>query len=116
RRSFWQREQQLPVGDRIRTTRNLVTTGRNSPAGSLTPPCRTGTFSAFPQHRPGTDMARKTDDGPTGDKVAADLKVLRVQIDRLDLQIVEMLNKRAAVAGRIGKVKADQGGEVFSAA
>jgi chorismate mutase/prephenate dehydratase len=39
-----------------------------------------------------------------------------VQIDKLDLQILEMLNKRAAVAGQIGKVKADQGGEVFSAA
>ena len=61
-------------------------------------------------------MARKTDDGPTGDKTAADLKALRVQIDRLDLQIVDLLNKRASVAGRIGKVKADQGGEVFSAA
>jgi chorismate mutase/prephenate dehydratase len=60
-------------------------------------------------------MTRKTD-GSSGDKSAADLKALRVQIDKLDLHILELLNKRAAVASRIGKVKADQGGEVFSAA
>src|SRR5438270_7072973 len=60
-------------------------------------------------------MTRKTD-GQSGDKSAADLKALRVQIDKLDLQILEYLNKRASVASRIGKVKADQGGEVFSAA
>jgi chorismate mutase/prephenate dehydratase len=60
-------------------------------------------------------MTRKTD-GQSGDKSAADLKALRVQIDRLDLQVLELLNKRAAVASRIGKVKSEQGGEVFSAA
>ena len=62
-------------------------------------------------------MARKTenDSTPTADQSAADLKALRVQIDKLDLNILELLNKRASVAGRIGKVKADQGGEVFSA-
>ncbi|QDU22417.1 prephenate dehydratase [Urbifossiella limnaea] len=59
-------------------------------------------------------MARKTDDG--ADKTSADLKGLRVQIDKFDLQILDLLNKRSAVAARIGKVKADQGGEVFSAA
>jgi chorismate mutase/prephenate dehydratase len=64
-------------------------------------------------------MTRKNDPGqaqPSSDKAAANLKVLRAQIDKLDLQILEFLNKRAAVAGQIGKVKADQGGEVFSAA
>jgi chorismate mutase/prephenate dehydratase len=64
-------------------------------------------------------MARKHDNGstsPAADRTVADLKALRVQIDKLDLHILELLNKRAAVAGRIGKVKADQGGEVFSAA
>ncbi|MDB5309545.1 MAG: pheA [Gemmataceae bacterium] len=63
-------------------------------------------------------MTRKNENGvptPGPDKAAADLKALRVQIDKLDLQILEFLNKRAAIAGRIGKVKADQGGEVFSA-
>ena len=59
-------------------------------------------------------MTRKSDSG--SDKSAADLKALRVQIDKFDQQILEVLNKRAAVAARIGKVKADQGGEVFSAA
>ena len=57
-------------------------------------------------------MTRKSDSGST----AANLKALRVQIDKLDLHILQLLNKRAAVAGQIGKVKADQGGEVFSAA
>jgi chorismate mutase/prephenate dehydratase len=64
-------------------------------------------------------MTRKTENGPpqpSAEKTAANLKALRVQIDKLDLHILELLNKRAAVAGQIGKVKADQGGEVFSAA
>lgn len=63
-------------------------------------------------------MARKPQSAPTpaADKEAADLSGLRAQIDKLDLQILELVSKRAAVAARIGKVKADQGGEVFSAA
>ncbi len=62
-------------------------------------------------------MTRKNDAGqsPPSDKPSANLKGLRVQIDKLDLQILDLLNKRAAIAGQIGKVKADQGGEVFSA-
>ena len=59
-------------------------------------------------------MTRKND--PPPDKSSADLTALRVQIDKHDHQILDLLNKRAAVAARIGKVKADQGGEVFSAA
>jgi chorismate mutase/prephenate dehydratase len=64
-------------------------------------------------------MTRKSDAAAaqtSSEKSAAHLKALRVQIDKLDLQILELLNKRAAIAGQIGKVKADQGGEVFSAA
>ena len=63
-------------------------------------------------------MSRKPDTGPDGasDRNPGNLKGLRQQIDKLDLQIVETLNRRAAVAGQIGKVKADTGGEVFSAA
>ena len=53
---------------------------------------------------------------PSTDKAASNLKALRSQIDKLDLQILEFLNKRASIAGQIGKVKADHGGEVFSAA
>ena len=63
-------------------------------------------------------MTRKNENGPpqpSPEKTAANLKALRVQIDKLDLHILELLNKRAAVAGQIGKVKADHGGEVFSA-
>jgi chorismate mutase / prephenate dehydratase len=57
-------------------------------------------------------MTRKSESGSS----ASHLKALRVQIDKLDLHILQLLNKRAAIAGQIGKVKADQGGEVFSAA
>jgi chorismate mutase/prephenate dehydratase len=58
-------------------------------------------------------MSRKSESGSGS---GANLKALRVQIDKLDLHILDLLNKRASVAGQIGKVKADQGGEVFSAA
>ncbi|MCI0703007.1 MAG: prephenate dehydratase [Planctomycetia bacterium] len=63
-------------------------------------------------------MARKSSDDGTRPpaKAAAHLNSLRSQIDKLDLHILELLNKRASVAAQIGKVKADQGGEVFSAA
>ena len=63
-------------------------------------------------------MARKSESGSSQppDKSAAHLTALRGQIDKLDLNIVELLNKRAAIAAQIGKVKADQGGNVFSAA
>ena len=56
-------------------------------------------------------MSRKPDADPS----AVNLKALRVQIDKFDLQILELLSKRAAIAAQIGKVKADSGGEVFSA-
>jgi chorismate mutase / prephenate dehydratase len=63
-------------------------------------------------------MSRKSESGSSSsssDKSAGNLKTLRVNIDKLDLQILELLNKRASIASQIGKVKADQGGEVFSA-
>lgn len=50
------------------------------------------------------------------DKGAVNLASLRAQIDKFDASILELLNKRAAVAAQIGKVKADQGEVVFSAA
>ncbi|HSQ55605.1 MAG TPA: prephenate dehydratase [Gemmata sp.] len=64
-------------------------------------------------------MSRKTDHGSASspaEKPAGNLKALRIHIDKLDLQILDLLNKRASIASQIGKVKADQGGEVFSAA
>ena len=58
-------------------------------------------------------MSRKTE--PSPDK-SGGLKNFRSQIDKLDAQILDLLNKRVAVAGQIGKLKTEQGGEVFSAA
>ncbi len=41
------------------------------------------------------------------------LKQLRKQIDRIDLQLLRLLNRRAALALRIGRVKKDRGLPVF---
>jgi chorismate mutase/prephenate dehydratase len=63
-------------------------------------------------------MARKTDsDSSAGSsKATASLKHLRGSIDKLDLQILDLVNKRAALAAEIGKVKNDHGAEVFTPA
>jgi chorismate mutase/prephenate dehydratase len=45
-----------------------------------------------------------------------DLEKFRIQIDKLDLQILELINKRAALAGQIGKVKSDNNENIFSPA
>ncbi|HMF18301.1 MAG TPA: prephenate dehydratase [Gemmataceae bacterium] len=58
-------------------------------------------------------MAKKNDDHP---KTAAQIRSLRNQIDKLDLQILKIVNERAALAAQIGKVKDDHGAEVFSPA
>src|SRR5438128_3061436 len=47
---------------------------------------------------------------------AASLRHLRSQIDRLDLQILKLVNERAHLAAEIGKIKNDHGSEVFSPA
>lgn len=47
---------------------------------------------------------------------AAAVKHLRSSIDRLDIQILKLVNERAAVAAEIGKIKNDQGTEVFTPA
>jgi chorismate mutase/prephenate dehydratase len=44
------------------------------------------------------------------------LRNLRTQIDKLDLQILKLVNERASMAAEIGKLKTDQGEEVFSPA
>jgi chorismate mutase/prephenate dehydratase len=49
-------------------------------------------------------------------KAAANLKHLRSQIDKLDLQILKLINERAGLAANIGRVKNDHGSEVFSPA
>src|ERR1700693_2915921 len=63
-------------------------------------------------------MARKndTDSVPPPGKSLAALKSLRAHIDKLDLQILKLVNERASLAAEIGKVKNDQGSEVFSPA
>lgn len=62
-------------------------------------------------------MARKNDsDQLSPAKSQAHLKSLRSQIDRLDVHIIKLVNERASLAGAIGKIKSDHGGEVFSPA
>src|SRR6516165_9084785 len=61
-------------------------------------------------------MARKTesDSTATSTKTATALKNLRSQIDKLDLQILDLVNKRASLTGDVAKLKNDQGNEIFS--
>ncbi|MCI0458789.1 MAG: prephenate dehydratase [Gemmataceae bacterium] len=62
-------------------------------------------------------MARKPEsDNAPPTRSAAALKSLRNTIDKLDLQILDLVNKRAALAADIGRVKNDQGGEIFQPA
>lgn len=44
------------------------------------------------------------------------LRQLRQQIDKLDTEILKKINERASLAGQIGKVKTENGEEVFSPA
>ena len=62
-------------------------------------------------------MARKNEsDNAVATRSSASLKSLRTTIDKLDLQILKLVNERAALAAEIGKVKNDHGSEVFSPA
>jgi chorismate mutase/prephenate dehydratase len=63
-------------------------------------------------------MPRKSesDSPPSGNRSTASLKSLRAHIDKLDLQILKMVNERAALAAEIGRVKNDHGSEVFTPA
>jgi chorismate mutase/prephenate dehydratase len=49
-------------------------------------------------------------------RAAAALKSLRTQIDKLDLQILKIINERAGLAAEIGRLKNDHGADVFSPA
>jgi chorismate mutase / prephenate dehydratase len=53
---------------------------------------------------------------PSPARTQAALRSLRSQIDKLDLQILKLINERARVAADIGKLKNDQGEEIFSPA
>lgn len=63
-------------------------------------------------------MTRKSGSGPavSASRNAASLRNLRSHIDKLDLQILKLLNERAGLAAEVGRVKTEQSGEVFSAA
>jgi chorismate mutase/prephenate dehydratase len=62
-------------------------------------------------------MTRKIESGNTSPKKAeAALRSLRSQIDKLDLQILKLVNERAAHAAEIGQLKNDHGAEVFTPA
>lgn len=60
-------------------------------------------------------MARKSDELSPA-KAQAQLKSLRTNIDKLDLQILKLVNERAGLAAEIGRIKNDHGTEVFSPA
>jgi chorismate mutase / prephenate dehydratase len=59
-------------------------------------------------------MARKDSEPAVSAKAQAQMKSLRTNIDKLDLQILKLVNERASLAGEIGRVKNDHGAEVFS--
>jgi chorismate mutase/prephenate dehydratase len=62
-------------------------------------------------------MTRKHEGGTTSaSQSSGSLRTLRSQIDKLDLQILKLINERASVAAKIGRIKDDHGAEVFSAA
>jgi chorismate mutase/prephenate dehydratase len=63
-------------------------------------------------------MTRKTESGSSAaaTRAAASLRQLRSHIDKLDLQILKLINERASIAAEIGKIKNDHGAEVFSPA
>src|SRR5581483_8490034 len=61
------------------------------------------------QKEPGTNAA-------AGAKMANHLKSLREKIDKLDLQILSLINQRAQHAGEIGKLKNETNAEAFAPA
>jgi chorismate mutase / prephenate dehydratase len=67
-------------------------------------------------------MARKAEASPptttsnSATRATASLRNIRQQIDKLDLQVLKLINERASLALEIGKVKTDHGEEVFSPA
>ena len=61
-------------------------------------------------------MSRKSDSASDRAASLKDLKTFRVQIDRLDLQILKLINERAELAAKIGRVKTENNDSVFSPA
>jgi chorismate mutase/prephenate dehydratase len=107
--------------------------GRNSQAGSFAIPmifagkslCRLLTVDSRGhklqwhqgiQSRPAMSRKSSEDGSVTVTRSQAQLRSLRSQIDKLDLQILKLINERAAIALKIGQLKNDHGQEVFSPA
>jgi chorismate mutase/prephenate dehydratase len=63
-------------------------------------------------------MGRKSDHAtnPAAPRTTTSLTSLRQQIDKLDLQILKLINDRAAVAVEIGKIKNDIAADIFNPA
>jgi chorismate mutase/prephenate dehydratase len=63
-------------------------------------------------------MPRKSDSATTvaAPRSTGSLRELRTRIDKLDLQILDVINKRANLAAEIGRLKNDQGEEIFNPA
>jgi len=61
-------------------------------------------------------MSRKSEPALSPAKAQAQLKSLRTQIDKLDLQILKLVNERAELALDVGKLKANNGNEIFAPA
>lgn len=70
--------------------------------------------SSSPAPRSGKAPAAKPTAG--GNSRPESLSALRSEIDRIDRSLVELLNRRAEIAVRIGRVKDEQGLEVWSPA
>jgi chorismate mutase/prephenate dehydratase len=71
-----------------------------------------------PRNRPARPpvKGRATASKPSENKRALSLGALRDEIDRVDSNLVNLLNRRAEIATKIGQLKHDQGLEVWSAA
>ena len=60
-------------------------------------------------------MSKKTESpAAAAHRVQAQLKSVRTSIDKLDLQILKLINERAELARDIGKIKEVNGNDVFS--
>jgi chorismate mutase/prephenate dehydratase len=63
---------------------------------------------------PSPNKARSKPSKPADAKKTPSLAVLRAEIDRIDKQLVELLNQRSNAAIEIGQIKQDQGLDIWS--
>ncbi len=67
-----------------------------------------------PPPPPVSNKARTKSSKPPEPKKGPTLTALRSEIDRIDKQLVELLNQRSSVAIQIGQIKQDQGLDIWS--